>query len=100
MSCIFGTAHCKPWQYKGLCGAIRKETDNAPGECVSMNQLVSAQLGLIPQMAGFLTILHIWGATIFVGHFSDHVFVVLIQDLNLDKTLLAKPSFERHAHEC
>jgi hypothetical protein len=22
MSCIFGTAHCKPWQYKGSRGAI------------------------------------------------------------------------------
>ncbi len=64
-----------------------------------MNQLVSAQLGLTPKMAGFLTILRIWGATIFVGHFSDHVIVALMQDLTLDKTLLAKPSFKRHAHE-
>ncbi len=64
-----------------------------------MDQMVSAQPGLIPQMAGFLTNLCIWGATVFVDHFSDYVFVALMQDLGLDKTLLAKSSFERHANE-
>jgi hypothetical protein len=49
-------------------------------------------------LAGFLTNLHIWGATIFVDHFSDYLFVALMRDLTLDKTLLAKSSFERHAN--
>ncbi len=50
-------------------------------------------------MTGFLTNLRIWGATIFVDHFSDYVFVALMRDLTLDETLLAKTSFERHANE-
>ena len=50
-------------------------------------------------MAGFLTNLRIWGATIFVDHFSDYVYVALMQDLTLDETLLAKTAFERHANE-
>jgi hypothetical protein len=50
-------------------------------------------------MAGFLTQLRIWGATIFVDHFSDYVFVALMHDLTLVKRLLAKSSFERHANE-
>ena len=58
-----------------------------------MDQLVSAQPGLIPQMAGFLTNLRIWGATLFVDHFSDNVYIALMRDLTLDKTLLAKPAF-------
>jgi hypothetical protein len=62
-----------------------------------MDQLVLAQPGLIPQMAGFLTNLCIWGATIFVDHFSDLVYVALMRDLTLDETLLAKTSFERFA---
>jgi hypothetical protein len=99
MSCIFGTAHCKPWQCKGSHGAIQKEFDDAPGKCVSMDHLVSAQPGLIPQMTGFLTNLRIWGATIFVDHFSDYVFVALMQDLTLDETLLAKSSSEQHANK-
>ena len=64
-----------------------------------MDQWVSAQPGLIPQMAGFLTNLQIWGATVFVDHFSDYVYVALMQDLRLDETLLAKSAFERHANE-
>jgi hypothetical protein len=97
MSCIFGTSHHKPWRTKGAHGSIRKESDNAPGKCVSMDQLVLAQPGLIPQMAGFLTNLCIWGATFFVDHFLDLVYVALMGNLTLDKTLLAKTSFERFA---
>jgi hypothetical protein len=99
MSCIFGKAHRKPWRSKGSKGSIRKESDDAPGKCVSMDQLVSAQPGLIPQMAGFLTNLRIWGATVFVDHFSDYVYIALMRDLTLDETLLAKTAFERHANE-
>ncbi len=73
--------------------------DDAPGQCVSMDQMVSAQPGLIPQMAGFLTNLRIWCTTIFVDHYSDHVFIALMLDLTLGETLLAKSSFERHANK-
>jgi hypothetical protein len=50
MSCMFGTAHRKPWRSKGEKDSIRKPTDNAPGKCVSIDQMISAQPGLIPQM--------------------------------------------------
>ncbi len=99
MSCMFGTAHRKPWRSKGEKSLIRKETDDAPGKCVSIDQMISAQPGLIPQMAGFLTNCRIWAATIFVNHYSDYVYVSLMRDLTLDKTLLAKSSFEQHANE-
>ena len=99
MSCIFGMAHCKPWHSKGSKETIRKDSDNEPGKCVSMDQLVSAQPRLILQMSGFLTNLRIWGATVFVDHHSDYVYVALMRDLGLDETLLAKLAFERHASE-
>jgi hypothetical protein len=99
MSCMFGTAHHKPWCSKGEKGLIRMQTDDAPGKCVSINQMISAQPGLIPQMAGFLTNLRIWAATIFVYHLSDYVFVSLMCNLTLDETLLAKSSFEQHTRE-
>ena len=97
MSCVFGMAHHRPWRSKGTPGTIRKEDETDPGDCVSIDQLVSAQPGLIPQMSGFLTNHRIWGATIFVDHVSDYVFVALMRDLTLDETLLAKTSFERLA---
>ena len=42
MSCMFGTCHHKPWRSKGSKGLIKKEPDDAPGKCVSMDQMVSA----------------------------------------------------------
>ncbi len=99
MSCIFGTAHCKPWHSKGEKSLIEKHNDNAPGKCVSINQMNSAQPGLIPQMAGFLTNLRICAATIYVDHYSDYVYVALMHNLTLDKTLLAQSSFEQHAYK-
>jgi hypothetical protein len=98
MSCIIGTSHQKPLCTKGSHGSICKESDEAPRKCVSMDQMVSAQPGLIPQMAGSSTNLCIWGATIFVDHFLNYVYVALMNDLTLDETLLAKSSFERHAN--
>jgi hypothetical protein len=56
MSCIFGQAHHKPWHSKGSCSSIQKESDDAPGKCVSMDTLVSAQPGSVPQSLDFLQI--------------------------------------------
>jgi hypothetical protein len=53
-----------------------------------MDQLVSAQPGLIPQMAGFLINLQIWGAMIFVDHYLDYVHVALMRDLDSTRLYL------------
>ena len=96
VACIFGTAHKKPWRTKSKkYNPIRRPEDNAPGKRISTDQLVSAQPGLIPQMSGFLTNLRIVGATVFVDHYSNHVFVYLMKDLTLAETLLAKEACER-----
>ncbi len=92
--CTFGTAHCKKWRSKGAKGSIQKEEDNAHGKCVSINHMMSAQQGLIPQMDEFLTNLRIWAASIFVDHYLDYVYVALMLDLTLDESLLAKSSFK------
>ncbi len=67
-------------------GLKRKEADDAPSKCVSIDQMVSTQPESIPEMAGFLTNLRIWGAMIFVDHYSDYELVALMRDLTLDKT--------------
>jgi hypothetical protein len=61
--------------------------------------MISSQPGLSPQMAGLLTNLRIWAALIFVDHYLDYVYVVLMHNLTLDESLLAKSSFKRHANE-
>ena len=46
-------------------------------------------------MSGFLTKQHLWGATTFVDHVSDFVYVHLLRDLSLAETLLAKEPTEK-----
>ena len=55
VACQFGTAHRRPWHTKGKAsGSIRTVDHVEPGDGVLMDQIVSAQPGLIPQMSGFL----------------------------------------------
>jgi hypothetical protein len=60
-----------------------------------VDQSISAQHGLIPQMAGFSTSNRIWGKTIFCNHVSNFVYVNLMQNLTLAETLLAKCAYEK-----
>ena len=46
-------------------------------------------------MAGFLTNQLLWGATTFVDHVSDYVYVHIMRDLSLAETLLAKEAMEK-----
>jgi hypothetical protein len=66
-----------------------------PGDGTSVNQIVLAQPGLIPQMAGFLTSYCIWGTTNFCDHASDFVYVHLIRNFTLKETLLTKRAYEK-----
>ncbi len=54
-----------------------------------------AQPRLIPQISGKLTGMQINGATIFVDHCSNHIYIFLMQDLTLNETILAKHAYER-----
>ena len=60
-----------------------------------VDQIFSAQPGLIPQMSGFITNQRLWGATTFVYHVSNYVYVHLMRDLSLTETLLAKSGMEK-----
>ena len=54
--CVFGQAHKRPWRTKSKqTNPIRSKNQIHPGDCVSTDQIVSAQPGLVPQTSGFLT---------------------------------------------
>ena len=56
VACQFGASHCRFWQTKGnKVRSIRTSEQTNPGYGVSLYQIISDQLGLIPQMSGFLT---------------------------------------------
>ena len=96
VACQFGTSHRRPWRTKGkTSGSIFTADHVEPGDGASMDQIVSAQPGLITQMSGFLTSRSIWGCTMFYDHISDFVYVHLMRDFTVEETLLAVKAFEK-----
>ena len=96
VACQFGFAHRRSWCNKRKnSGSIWKPDQTKPGDGVSIDHFISAQPGLIPQMAGFLTSKQTWGCTTFVDHVSDYIYVHLMKDFTTNETLLAKFAFEK-----
>ena len=94
-ACILGQQHKQAWQNKGQPDTIRKVEHLKPGTLVHVDQLVSGQLGFIPQVTGALTGERIVGATVFVDSYSDFRYVHLMRRLDTLETLDAKANFER-----
>jgi hypothetical protein len=96
VGCQVGQAHHHPWRARGThSGSIHKPEKIVPGDGAYVDQLVSVQHGLIPHMPGILTRKRIRGCTILIDHVRDCVCMHLIQDLTLNKTLLAKEAPEK-----
>ena len=102
--CLYGTMTKIPWRSK----ISKKDQDNksevfeavVPGQCVSVDQMVSTQLGFFAQMKGRLTKKRYKGATIFIDHFSRVRFTFLMTtDLTSEETVEAKEAFERWSEQ-
>ena len=79
VSCMFGTSRIRQYITKGdKPGSIRKKNYNKPGDAVSVDQLQSGQLGLVPQLSGKLTSVRIWAAQVMVDQFSYLTYVHLM----------------------
>eukprot|EP00984_Skeletonema_dohrnii_P006299 scaffold2255_cov139-Skeletonema_dohrnii-CCMP3373.AAC.2 len=98
VSCLFGQAHRQPWQFKktkdGSKTSLWGDKISKPGQTVGIDQLISAQPGLVPQAKGMLTRARIWAATVFIDYATGFVHVGLQQDQSGDATLQAKSDFE------
>ncbi len=100
-SCAFGKAHRRQWRFKSSPShPIRSVTDNKPGAQVSVDQLISAQPGLLAQMSGHLTRRRISCATLFNDHFSNFTYCHLQVSSGHDETLAAKWAFEKFSRSC
>jgi len=66
-----------------------------PGDCVSVDVLVSATPGLIAQMRGFLARQRCKHAAVFIDHCSDFSCVHLMTNQDGDNTCAAKAAFEK-----
>jgi hypothetical protein len=95
--CAFGAMTRVPWKNREATRTVVKATK--PGQCVSVDQMISTQVGFYAQLKGRLTKQQYRGATIFVDHFSGYKYMHLMTHLLSEETVASKHSFERHASE-
>ena len=69
--CAYGKAHRKPTQSKGANNKEQPRTTNAPGQFVSVDQLVIPTPGFIPTHRGRPMTQSYVDETVFFDHFSD-----------------------------
>jgi hypothetical protein len=64
------------------------------GQCVSVDQLILTQVGLIAHQKGTLTKKCYTAATVFVNHYSKLKYIHLMTKLTSEDTMEAKRTFE------
>ena len=100
-ACMYGKQKRRPWRSKGQTAKNARpiKRAKAPGECVSVDQLISSVPGLVGQTTGKLTKQRLYVATIFVDHFSGLDYVHVQESTSAEDTLEAKAAFEQMADQ-
>ena len=97
-ACLYGKQRRRPWRTKAKpSSTIRRASQ--PGQCVSVDQLVSSTPGLIGQTTGKLTTSRFYIATVFVDHYSRLDYVHLQESTGAEDTIEAKQAFERFSEQ-
>jgi Reverse transcriptase (RNA-dependent DNA polymerase)/GAG-pre-integrase domain len=96
-ACMYGKMTKRPWRTRSTKEKEPLAIVNAPGDCVSVDQLESSVPGLIGQLKGKPTTKRYRVATVFVDHHSNFSYVHLQTSTNAQETLSAKIEFERYA---
>ncbi len=95
--CLFGAMTKIPWHGKETKASHKVFIATKPGECVSVNQMMSTEVRFYAQMKGKLTKKRYRCATVFVNHYSHLRFVHLQVDDSSVKTVATKCAFETFA---
>jgi hypothetical protein len=98
--CLFGAMTKLPWQGKETKADHEVFVATKPGECVSVDQMTSTEVGFYAQLKGKLTKKRYkCGTIILLDHFSRICFVHLQLDDKSSKTLAAKLAFKQYTAE-
>jgi hypothetical protein len=97
--CLVGAMTKIPWRCKETKASHEVFIATKPGECISVDQMTSTEVGFFAQMKGKLTKRRYRFATIFVDHCSRLRFVHLQIDDSSAETLAAKHAFKTFATE-
>ena len=96
-SCAYGKAHRLPWCRNGIRNLKKIRQATAPGQVVSVDQIVSPTLGFVPIHCGLPTKQRYIGVTVFIDHFSDFTYIHLMTVMNVKSTIEAKEAYDRLA---
>ena len=95
-ACMYAKAVKRKWRDK-----TRKDHEvtsrTRPGECVSVDQLVSPTPGLVAQLTGILTTKRYQYATVYVDQASKLGFIYPQKTATAEETLESKRAFESYA---
>ncbi len=86
-----------PWRGKETKASHEVFIATKPGECVSINQTTSTEVGFYVQMNRKITKKHYRCATVFIDHYSRLCVVHLQVDNSSVKTVAAKHAFKTFA---
>ncbi len=95
--CLFGAMTKVPWRGQETSSEVFVATK--AGQCVSVDQLVSTQVGFIAQLKWTLTKKRYTAATVFVDHYSRLKYVHLMTKLTSKETMDAKQAFKHFAKQ-
>ncbi len=97
--CLFGAMTMVLWRGKEGSYEHTVFTATKPGKIVSVDQLISTQVGFIAQLKGRLTKQRYTASTVFTDHYSCLQYVHLITQITSQETVEAKQAFEIFAEQ-
>ena len=95
-SCQYGKQTKTRWRHSNDYAHIRPAS--VPGDCVSVDQLVSSVPGYYALSSGNASKKRYKVATVFVDHFSRLGYVHVSESTSAEDAIEAKQAFERYAH--
>jgi hypothetical protein len=98
-ACLYAKASKRPWRSQTSNNMDESTRPNNPGDCVSVDQLVSPTPGLIAQMTGFRTTKRYRYATVYIDQVSRLSFTYLQKTATAEETLEGKQAFEKYSEQ-
>jgi hypothetical protein len=86
VGCLFGAMTKVPWKGQATSSHHQVFIATKAGQCVSVDQLISMQVGFIAQLKGSLTKKQYTTATAFVKHYSKLNYIHVMTKLTSEET--------------
>jgi hypothetical protein len=97
--CLYGAMTKVNWKGKEATLGHQVFVATKPGQCISVDQMISTQVGFVAQLKGMLTKKRYKAATVFVEHYSRLQYIHLMTTLSSEETVAAKLAFEQFAEQ-